>query len=93
MNWPYSREAKPAPQVDLPEPTPDLIIQGLYIRLDEQVSRQIRELDLKGVLRSRIAKQLGIPKVRVTHELVLQEMKPARANKYELVSRERSSTI
>lgn len=87
------REAKPAPQVDLPEPTPDLILEGLNIPLDEQASRRIRELDLKGVPRTQIARQLGIPKVRVTHELVLQAMKPVRANKFVQTSYERSSTI
>ncbi|MGF6352470.1 hypothetical protein ABIE27_000366 [Paenibacillus sp. 4624] len=52
------------------EPGPDLIIQSLEVPLTTEQSNRIVELAEYGWLRSDIAKEVGIPKTRVNHELV-----------------------
>jgi hypothetical protein len=48
----------------------DLIIAELYKPLPDEISQRIFELDSQGVSRSQIARQVGIPKTRVVHELM-----------------------
>ena len=52
------------------EPGPDLILQSLDVPLSKAKSDKIMELYDFGWLRSDIAKEVGVPKTRVNHELV-----------------------
>ncbi|WP_311080936.1 hypothetical protein [Paenibacillus polymyxa] len=72
---------------------PDTLIEGLSKSLPDEVSKKIFELDSKGVTRSSIARQLGIPKTRVIHELMKLDIKDTPSSKYAPKSYERSSTL
>ncbi|WP_431090822.1 hypothetical protein [Paenibacillus sp. 8b26] len=87
------KEAKPSNYDGELVETPDLIMADLHMRLSPEISRRIWEMNWNGVPRSEIAKQLGIPKIRVTHELVMRSIKAKDLNKYAPKSRERSSTL
>ncbi|MCP1134352.1 hypothetical protein NKT34_13690 [Paenibacillus polysaccharolyticus] len=52
------------------QPKDDVVMQGLGVALTPEQSNRIVELTEYGWLRSDIAKELGIPKTRVNHELV-----------------------
>ncbi|WP_418027001.1 hypothetical protein [Paenibacillus sp. JJ1722] len=72
---------------------PDALIERLSKLLPDEISQQIFELDSKGVTRSSIARQLGIPKTRVIHELMKLDLKDTTTSKYAPKSYERSSTL
>ncbi|MGG1673543.1 hypothetical protein ACIFOE_23460 [Paenibacillus sp. NRS-1783] len=72
---------------------PDLVIEGLHKPLPEATHKRIFELDSQGVSRSKIAREVGIPKTRVIHELITLDMKDTTSSKYAPKSYERSSTL
>ncbi|MCP3808454.1 hypothetical protein NLX78_14540 [Paenibacillus sp. Lou8.1] len=72
---------------------PDTLIDVLYKPLPDEVRQTIINLDNKGVSRSQIARQLGIPKTRVIHELMKLDLKDTTTSKYAPKSYERSSTL
>jgi hypothetical protein len=87
------KEAKqPDPKIEVKK-GPDLVIAELYKPLPAEVSQRIFELDSQGVSRSQIARQVGIPKTRVVHELISLDMKDTPSSKYAPKSYERSSTL
>jgi hypothetical protein len=71
----------------------DLVIAELYKPLPDEISKKIFELDSQGVSRSRIAREVGIPKTRVIYELMKLDMKDTPTSKYAPKSYERSSTL
>ncbi|MGR6127870.1 hypothetical protein [Paenibacillus sp. SER-28] len=72
---------------------PDTLIEGFYQPLPDEVRQTIIDLDNQGVSRSQIARQVGIPKTRVIHELMKLDMKDTITSKYAPKSYERSSTL
>ncbi|MFS8214792.1 hypothetical protein [Paenibacillus sp. S29] len=72
---------------------PDALIEGLSKSLPDGINKKIFELDSQGVTRSTIARQLGIPKTRVIHELMKLDLKDTTTSKYAPKSYERSSTL
>lgn len=54
------------------EPGPDFVMASLDIPLTPEQSNRIIELADYGWLRSDIAKEVGVPKTRVNHELIVK---------------------
>ena len=52
------------------KPGPDDLLPSLDKPLPKDVSAKIAKLSKQGVKRSQIAKQLGVPKIHVTQELI-----------------------
>lgn len=55
------------------QPEPDRLMHSLDVPLTAEQTARILELHDYGWLRSDIAKELGIPKTRVNHELMQQK--------------------
>jgi hypothetical protein len=87
------REAKPSNYDGETVAAPDMIMADLHMSLSPEFSRRIWELDWNGVPRSQFARQVGIPKTRVVHELISLDMKDTPSSKYAPKSYERSSTL
>lgn len=64
------REYKKYVSIRRSEPRVDLLMASLDVPLTPEQSNRIVELADYGWLRSDIAKEVGIPKTRVNHELV-----------------------
>ncbi|MEK3947289.1 helix-turn-helix domain-containing protein [Paenibacillus sp. FSL H7-0703] len=54
---------------DIPTPVPDLLLDSLNEPIPKKTVNEIRRLAKAGVSRSDIAKQVGVSKMRVIHEL------------------------
>ncbi|KAF6569072.1 hypothetical protein G9G53_22550 [Paenibacillus sp. EKM206P] len=87
------KEAKqPSPKNEVKK-GPDTLIERLYKPLPDEIRQTIINLDNQGVSRSQIARQVGIPKTRVVHELMSLDIKDTQSSKYAPKSYERSSTL
>lgn len=54
---------------DIPTPVPDLLLESLNEPIPKKTVNEIYRLAKAGVSRSDIAKQVGVSKMRVIHEL------------------------
>lgn len=54
------------------QPNADVVMKGLDVALTPEQSDKIWELYDHGWLRSDIAKEVGVPKTRVNHELIVK---------------------
>ncbi|MEI2285005.1 hypothetical protein [Paenibacillus polysaccharolyticus] len=67
------REYKNYVSIRRSEPEADRLMASLEVPLTQEQSDRIVELAEYGWLRSDIAKELGLPKTRVNHELVIRK--------------------